>query len=201
MAVTHSAISRWSGRRDSNPRPLRPERSALPDCATPRHHPCSPGGNGLDGSSCRILRDAQADILKRIFFKLVRHGLSRSVARGILAGWQAPASRGRLAKRLTRASSAAATSCRSTGRCAPLEGRAPQHGRGRGGPQKPEFAGLCDFFKKPLAVRHPHPSSSAANPTRGVSSAGRALAWHARGQRFESATLHFPRFIYFGFAK
>lgn len=27
---------RWSGRRDSNPRPLRPERSALPDCATPR---------------------------------------------------------------------------------------------------------------------------------------------------------------------
>ena len=26
----------WSGRRDSNPRPLRPERSALPDCATPR---------------------------------------------------------------------------------------------------------------------------------------------------------------------
>jgi hypothetical protein len=29
--------TRWSGRRDSNPRPLRPERSALPGCATPRH--------------------------------------------------------------------------------------------------------------------------------------------------------------------
>ena len=27
---------RWSGRLDSNQRPLRPERSALPDCATPR---------------------------------------------------------------------------------------------------------------------------------------------------------------------
>jgi hypothetical protein len=26
----------WSGWRDSNPRPLRPERSALPDCATAR---------------------------------------------------------------------------------------------------------------------------------------------------------------------
>jgi hypothetical protein len=26
----------WSGWRDSNPRPLRPERSALPSCATPR---------------------------------------------------------------------------------------------------------------------------------------------------------------------
>jgi hypothetical protein len=28
----------WSGRRDSNPRPPRPERGALPDCATPRLH-------------------------------------------------------------------------------------------------------------------------------------------------------------------
>jgi len=27
----------WSGRRDSNPRPLAPEASALPACATPRH--------------------------------------------------------------------------------------------------------------------------------------------------------------------
>ena len=27
---------KWSGRRDSNPRPLGPEPSALPDCATPR---------------------------------------------------------------------------------------------------------------------------------------------------------------------
>jgi NADPH:quinone reductase-like Zn-dependent oxidoreductase len=27
----------WSGRRDSNPRPQRPKRCALPDCATPRH--------------------------------------------------------------------------------------------------------------------------------------------------------------------
>ena len=27
----------WSGRLDSNQRPLRPERSALPNCATPRH--------------------------------------------------------------------------------------------------------------------------------------------------------------------
>ncbi len=29
-------IFKWSGWRDSNPRPLRPERSALPDCATAR---------------------------------------------------------------------------------------------------------------------------------------------------------------------
>ena len=34
--------NRWSGRRDSNPRPLRPERSALPGCATPRHHSAAP---------------------------------------------------------------------------------------------------------------------------------------------------------------
>ena len=31
-------------------------------------------------------------------------------------------------------------------------------------------------------------------PARGVSSVGRALAWHARGQRFESATLHHSYF-------
>src|SRR5213596_591311 len=29
----------WSGWRDLNPRPLRPERSALPSCATPRVEP------------------------------------------------------------------------------------------------------------------------------------------------------------------
>ena len=34
-----SARSCWSGRKDLNLRPLRPERSALPGCATPR-----PGG-------------------------------------------------------------------------------------------------------------------------------------------------------------
>ena len=28
--------TKWSGRRDLNPRPLRPERSALPTCATAR---------------------------------------------------------------------------------------------------------------------------------------------------------------------
>ncbi len=28
----------WSGWRDLNPRPLRPERSALPSCATARNH-------------------------------------------------------------------------------------------------------------------------------------------------------------------
>ena len=28
----------WSGRRDLNPRPLDPQSSALPDCATPRLH-------------------------------------------------------------------------------------------------------------------------------------------------------------------
>jgi hypothetical protein len=31
------AEDRWSGREDLNLRPLRPERSALPGCATPRH--------------------------------------------------------------------------------------------------------------------------------------------------------------------
>ena len=34
--VTRSAV--WSGREDSNLRPLRPERSALPGCATPRQN-------------------------------------------------------------------------------------------------------------------------------------------------------------------
>jgi hypothetical protein len=32
------ASSVWSGREDSNLRPLRPERSALPGCATPRQN-------------------------------------------------------------------------------------------------------------------------------------------------------------------
>ena len=32
-----SIFSIWSGRRDSNSRPLVPETSALPSCATPRH--------------------------------------------------------------------------------------------------------------------------------------------------------------------
>ena len=36
-STDHSAFSR-SGWRDSNPRPLRPERSALPNCATSRLH-------------------------------------------------------------------------------------------------------------------------------------------------------------------
>src|SRR4029077_2520960 len=36
LRVTRSAI--WSGREDSNLRPLRPERSALPGCATPRQN-------------------------------------------------------------------------------------------------------------------------------------------------------------------
>ena len=29
---------KWSGRRDSNPRPSAPKADALPDCATPRQH-------------------------------------------------------------------------------------------------------------------------------------------------------------------
>ena len=41
----------WSGRLDSNQRPLRPERSALPSCATPRHV-CNP--RGLHGRLCRL---------------------------------------------------------------------------------------------------------------------------------------------------
>src|SRR3954462_10075725 len=45
----------WSGRRDSNPRPYRPERYALPSCATPRPNARCPGprhdsrgGHGFD---------------------------------------------------------------------------------------------------------------------------------------------------------
>ena len=34
----------WSGWRDLNPRPLRPERSALPNCATPRVQPAQHSG-------------------------------------------------------------------------------------------------------------------------------------------------------------
>jgi hypothetical protein len=37
-----------------------------------------------------------------------------------------------------------------------------------------------------------HPASVGRKVLRGVSSVGRAPAWHAGGQRFESATLHFP---------
>jgi hypothetical protein len=40
----------WSGRRDSNPRPPRPERGALPDCATPRHRWSDPDATGHTGS-------------------------------------------------------------------------------------------------------------------------------------------------------
>ena len=32
--------------------------------------------------------------------------------------------------------------------------------------------------------------SSPARSTRAVSSAGRAFAWHAKGQRFDPATVH-----------
>ena len=35
-----TSYQNMSGWRDSNPRPLRPERSALPGCATPRIHSC-----------------------------------------------------------------------------------------------------------------------------------------------------------------
>jgi hypothetical protein len=40
-----SNYKRWSGRRDSNPRPPRPERGALPGCATPRHGSHGPWAN------------------------------------------------------------------------------------------------------------------------------------------------------------
>ena len=41
LQVFYQSFS-WSGWRDSNPRPLRPERSALPSCATPRLKPRQP---------------------------------------------------------------------------------------------------------------------------------------------------------------
>ena len=37
----------WSGRKDLNLRPLRPERSALPGCATPRQGDSQKTGTGL----------------------------------------------------------------------------------------------------------------------------------------------------------
>jgi hypothetical protein len=37
--LVFESLDPWSGWRDSNPRPLRPERSALPSCATPRVKP------------------------------------------------------------------------------------------------------------------------------------------------------------------
>ncbi len=40
---------RWSGRSDSNTRPPRPERGALPGCATTRHF-CHRGGKSSDAS-------------------------------------------------------------------------------------------------------------------------------------------------------
>jgi hypothetical protein len=36
--VSSASRLRWSGRRDSNPRPSAPKADALPDCATPRQH-------------------------------------------------------------------------------------------------------------------------------------------------------------------
>ena len=36
--VSSACWVKWSGRRDSNPRPSAPKADALPDCATPRQH-------------------------------------------------------------------------------------------------------------------------------------------------------------------
>ena len=46
----HAEPAGWSGSRDLNPGPLRPERSALPDCATPRQT-SDPVMGPLDDSS------------------------------------------------------------------------------------------------------------------------------------------------------
>ena len=39
MSEGHFTLREWSGRLDSNQRPLDPQSSALPGCATPRHRP------------------------------------------------------------------------------------------------------------------------------------------------------------------
>src|SRR5438132_13961129 len=55
----------WSGRRDLNPRPLDPQSSALPGCATPRRssnrtHGLS--GDGDRGSAGQLLRAADGTL-------------------------------------------------------------------------------------------------------------------------------------------
>src|SRR5437763_3667669 len=44
-----SGASRWSGRLDLNQRPLAPQASALPGCATPRHGPAARGHGARRG--------------------------------------------------------------------------------------------------------------------------------------------------------
>jgi hypothetical protein len=44
----------WSGRRDSNPRPQRPKRCALPDCATPRQPRIDLANHTRKWSFCQV---------------------------------------------------------------------------------------------------------------------------------------------------
>src|SRR5690625_5986580 len=63
-----------SGWRDLNPRPLRPERSALPGCATPRGHA---GNIALSGQSGNISRRTSRNHTRLILqsqFEVVRLG-------------------------------------------------------------------------------------------------------------------------------
>jgi hypothetical protein len=50
------------------------------------------------------------------------------------------------------------------------------------------FALLCRLFGN--GIRFPATRDKGFEVKRGISSVGRALAWHARGQRFEPAILH-----------
>ncbi len=46
------------------------------------------------------------------------------------------------------------------------------------------------YLSRQSARKHPESHKAGKKLLRGISSVGRALAWHARGQRFDPAILH-----------
>ena len=67
-----SALFFWSEWRDLNPRPLPPQGSALPNCATPRLLFCNMRDYTIDDSLCQVLFEKK-HFLFRIFLEFFRH--------------------------------------------------------------------------------------------------------------------------------
>ena len=80
----------WSGWRDLNPRPLRPERSALPSCATPRAFPTIAVTGREEKSAPHKLHHtdvlvAYRSIVTGVYMSSRAHSVS---LRRVASGWQ-----------------------------------------------------------------------------------------------------------------
>ena len=124
-------------------------------------------------------------------------GIGAGMAAGAVAGMMAPQSSRRTVKK--QVGSGRPEAGRGGGPGGGQRGR--RHAlRKRGGDfPAPVSAGgnFLKFLKKPLDISgrlcYYNHCSDAEHLTRGYSSAGRALEWHSRGQRFDPAYLHQDR--------